>query len=448
VRNKRWSSDNFYRRKTWILLGLSLVVLIGRAIANTNWIYLGVALVPALIYLSIEKPFVFPFGAYVFLVPFDQVLAMGGVAGGATFTKALGIIAIGALLLKGLFEKKIQRPDSASFVWILFVLYGSLSALWAIQPGLAMARIPTAAGLMFLYLTASSYKILKSEMDTLIWCILGGGILASVLTIHNFRSLETVTRTTVQFGERAAGLNQLPFDLLLPVSICIEKMLHKKGMMTKIIFGVILCVMTFAIIATGSRGALLGLGAIIIVYVLSVRQKVSIGTVLLVVGIVLMTTTPAFFLERIGETMETGGSGRTTIWLNGLNALKNYWPMGAGLNNFDEAYTEFAYFTPLSPGIGRASHNIYLGIFVELGILGFVLMIWGIAKHYKAIRPRFGRPDSEQVMLKAALWGMLASSFFLDTFWYKSFWVLWMMIAMQAKVSRTRIEGLARAYAR
>jgi O-antigen ligase len=438
----------FYREGAWIAIGMFCFIMTVIAIAYEKWIYLGALSAPLLIYLCVEKPFIFPFGAYVFLVPFDQLLSVGDFAGGLTLTKLLGIITVPVLLLKGSFENKIQRPDSATFLWILFVLYGSLSALWAIQPELVVARIPTAAGLMLLYLAAASYKIRKDEIDMLKWCILGGGLLAAVLTIYNFRSSETVARATIQVGDRSALLNQLPFDLLLPVSICLEKVLDKKKVMTKAIFGFSLCVIAFAIITTGSRGALLALGAIIVVYVISIRQKVSIGTILLILGIIVVTTTPAFFLERIGETMETGGAGRTTIWLNGLNALKNYWLIGAGLNNFAEAYREFAYFTPLSSGIGRAAHNIYLEIFVELGITGFVLMIWGIGKHYKAIRPRFVRPDSEQVMLKAALLGMLASSFFLDTFWYKSFWVLWMMIVMHAKASRTKIEGLARAYSR
>jgi O-antigen ligase len=375
-------------------------------------------------------------------------LSLGDFAGGLTLTKVLGIVAIPVLFLKGSFENKIQKPDSATFFWISFVLYGAVSALWAIQPEIAAARIPTAMGLMLLYLMAASYKIQRGEIDTLKWCILWGGILASILTIYNFKSLGTVARATVEVGDRVAGLNQLPFDLLLAVSICIEKMLNKGRMMTKVMFGAFLCVIIFSIVITGSRGALLGLGVIFIVYILSIRQKLSVGTILLVIGVVVMSAAPAFFLERLEGAMETGGSGRTTIWQNGLDALKNYWLTGAGLNNFPEAYKEFAYFTPVSLGLGRASHNVYLGIFVELGITGFALMLWGIWAHYKAIRSRSVHPDSEQVMLKAALLGMLTSSFFLDTFWYKSFWVLWMMIVMYKRMPTMRTDDSEKACAR
>jgi O-antigen ligase len=424
----------FKKAGIWIILGIFVVIVTGNAIINGKWLYLGVMIVvPILIYFSIEKPFIFPFGAYVFLLPFDQLLSLTNTAGGATLTKFFGILTILVLLIKGSFEKKLRRPDSAVAWWILFVLYGTLSMLWAIQPELVLARIPTAAGLLLLYLLAASYKIQKNEFDTLKWCIVGGGVISAILIIYNFRSLETVDRVTVQFGERSAGLNELPFDLLISVSICIEKLFNVKRKMMKVLFILLLSIIIFSIIITGSRGGLVGVGVIFVVYILSMRRRLSAGLVLLVIGIILLSLTPGYFIERLREAQETGGAGRTFIWTNALNAFKHYWTIGAGLNNFPEAYAEFGHFTPFSE-IYRGSHNIYLGTFVELGIIGFSLMVLGIRKHYQAIKSRFAYYNNNQVMLKASFWAMLVASFFLDTFWYKSFWLLWMMIMMHQNV--------------
>lgn len=424
-------------RGGWAITGICIVVLISWFIADAKLPYLVALSAPLLIYLSIARPFVFPFGAYVFLLPFDQLLSLEDLAGGSTLTKLLGVSTILVLLLKGSFEKKLQKPDSVTLLWISLVLYGSLSAAWAIEPQLTLGRLPTAFGLMLLYLVASSYKIQNNEIDTLKLFVLAGGLLASLLTIYNFRSLETAARASVQLGEGQAGLNQLPFDLLLSTSICIERILSGKRMM-KVVFCIMLGIILFSVIITGSRGALLGAGTIVIVYVLCTKRKLSLGTILLVVAIALLAATPAFFVERLGEALETGGAGRITIWSNGLRALENYWLIGAGLNNFAEAYREVAHFTPFSSGIGRASHNIYLNIFVELGIAGFALMLWGIIKHHQAIRSKIINPGSHKIMLRAALCGMLVASFFLDTFWYKSFWVLWMMIVMYSRTARMR----------
>lgn len=441
LKRRRWQEVRVAPTIIWGGIGLCGVLAIAQAITDVKFVYLGVIFGPLFLYLSVIKPFIFPLGAYFFLIPFDQLLSIGNVEGGMTLTKVLGIVAIPVLFVKGSFEDRLQSPAVTVFWWVTLVLYGAISSLWAIQPEAAVARMPTAGGLMLLYLMVASYRIRRDEIDTLKGCILAGGILASVLTVYNLNSLDSATRATVEIGDRAALLNQLAFDLLLPVSICVGMIINGKRTMKKVMFGLILSLILFAIMVTGSRGALVGLGAMAIVYVLSARQKFSAGAALLVIGIAVAIFTPAFVLERVDESVSTGGAGRTTIWVNGLKALNHYWLTGAGLNNFPEAYVEFAYFTPLSEGIGRASHNVYLGIFVELGIVGIILLILGILAHYKTMGSRRGDLNSIGVMLKAAFWAMIVSSFFLDTLWYKSFWMLWMMIVMNNSVSRMESDA-------
>jgi len=442
LKRRRWPEVGASPTIIWGGIGLCGVLAIAQAITDAKFVYLGVFFAPLFLYLSVIKPFIFPLGAFFFLIPFDQLLSIGNVEGGMTITRVLAIVAIPMLFVKGSFENRLQSPEVMVFWWVTLVLYGAISALWAIQPETAVERMPTAGGLILLYLMVASYRIRRDEIDTLKWCILAGGILASVLTVYNLASLDSATRATVEIGDRSALLNQLAFDLLLPVSICIGMMISGKRAMKKIMFGLILSLILFAIVITGSRGALVGLGAMAIVYVLSTRQKLSVGAALLVIGIAVATFTPAFVLERVDESVSTGGAGRTTIWVNGLKALSHYWLTGAGLNNFPEAYREFGFFTPLSNGISRASHNIYLGVFVELGIIGLLLLILGIRAHYKTIGSRRGDPNSIGVMLKAALWAMIVSSFFLDTLWYKSFWMLWMMIVMNSSVSRRGVNRI------
>lgn len=420
---------HFYRHRIWIIVCVLFIIVISMAIALEKWFYLGLLLSPILIHLSIKKPFIFPFGAYVFLLPFDQLLAFTNIAGGATLTKFLGVLTILVLLIKGFFEKKLMLPDSVVIWWIFFVLYGIFSILWAIQPKLVLSRIPTAIGLFMLYLLITSYKIQKNEYGMLKWCIIGGGVISALLIIYNFRSLGVIQRVTIQFGERAAELNQLPFDLFIPVALCIEKIVNERKKIMKVMFIIFLSIIVFSIIITGSRGGLFGVGIIFIIYVFSLKRKLSTGVLLVIVGIILLSLTPSFFIERLKEAKETGGSGRIFIWTNALNALKNYWITGAGLNNFPQAYGEFGHFTPFS-SIYRGSHNVYLGIFVELGIIGFSLLILVIRKHYQVLNLRISYHDNDQVMLKASFWAMLVASFFLDTLWYKSFWLLWMMIMM------------------
>jgi O-antigen ligase len=434
----------FHKKGILITIALFIAIVTAIAIADTKWIYLGALLAPLFIYFSIKKPFIFPFGAYVFLLPFDEILSITGSSRGTTLTKLLGILTILVLFLKGLLEKKLKWPDKAAICWVLLVIYGLLSVSWAIEPARVLSRFFTAIGLLVLYLVISSYKINKSELNTCKWFILFGGFIAAIFAIYYYETgilYGGSTRVTMAFGERATNPNNFAFALIIPIAICIDLLLNQKKKMIKVALIVALGTILFGIIVTGSRGGFLGIGMIFIVYFLSVKQKLTFGTVLIATGIALVSFIPdlyVFFTERWSTAIETGGTGRLAIWYVGLDALRQYWTIGAGLNNFPNVYNEFAHLTPFSL-LGRGSHNSYLGVFVELGIVGFSLFVWGITKHYQSIKLYFTYHDNNKVMLKAAFWAILVSSFFLDTLWIKSFWLLWMMILMRGNVFEMRV---------
>lgn len=416
-----------------LMIVLFIAVITGIAIADKKWIYLGLVFIPFILYLCVEKPFIFPFGFYLLLIPFDAVLSLSGSSQGATLTKFLGVLTILVFSIKGVIENKLKKPDSASIWWVLFIIYGVSSLWWAINPGAVIST--TLIGLIVLYLVVSSFKIQQNEFDTLKWCLLVGSFLAAVFTIYNYDSLQT-NRAVLEVGSRNAGdMNRYAFAFLIPVSICIEKVLKQNNKLIKVLFGGVLGVLIFGIIISGSRGSMLGIAAIFIVYILSMKQKITFITVLIVIGIALSSFLPSFFYERWGNVIEGGGAGRLSIWYVGLMCLKEHWLIGAGLGNFHNAYSEFALYSPKHfMGYYRAPHNIYLGNFVELGIIGFSLFIMAIIKHYQSIRSRFSSDNSNQVMLRAAFWGILVSCFFLDTVYIKSFWLLWMLIMMNKNI--------------
>ncbi len=414
---------------------LFFAAIIGLAIADKKWIYLGLVFVPFILYLCIEKPFLFPFGLYVFLIPFDSILSVFGNTGGTTLTKFLGILTILVLSIKGALEKKLNKPDAASILWLLFIVYGVSSVWWAIEPERTLAVIDTLGGLILLYLVVANYQLQKSEFETLKWCILVGGFAAATFAIYNYKTIQDLRRTEViSFGEQATGASQFAFALLIPISISVGMMIKKNSKMMKALFGTVLGTMIFSIIITGSRGGSLGLAAIFVSYILFSKQRITFMTILIVIGISLMSFIPDLFIERWGNF--STGSGRLDIWYVGCMCLEKYWPLGAGLNCFNAAYTEFAYYAPTFRGLGRAAHNIYLEKFVELGVVGFTLMILAITKHYKAIQFRFTQYSIDKVMLKAAFCAIMVSSFFRGTFHDKSFWLLWMMILMYRNVLR------------
>jgi O-antigen ligase len=420
------------------VIAIAIVVLtLGYAIAQAEWKYLGVLLVPALIYVSIRKPFIFPFGAYAFFMPFDSISSLTGSEKITTLTKVFGILTILVLILKGTFERKFRKPHPVSLWWLLFIFYGILTIVWADKTDLAIGQVPTAVGLLLLYLVTTTYRADREDYETLKWAILLGGVSASSLAIHGFiNGFNEFGRATLIFGGTAMNPNTLSFYMLLPLSICIEKYLKHTDKKTKGLFLALCAVILFCIIISGSRANMTAAGIILIVFIYSGKRRLGLSVGLLMIGIILIQFIPEIFYSRWEKAMSTGGSGRLDIWYTGWKALEKYWLFGIGLLNFPIAYTEFASYAPNFQGINRDAHNIFLAVAVELGILGFILFVLAIWHHYALLKKSYPNGDSGQVMLKASFWAILLSSSFNQRLWEKGFWLIWMMIVIYGNVLR------------
>lgn len=426
---------NFNNDKILIIVVACFGIIAGFMLTNGNWLYLGILLVPLMLYWCVVKPFIFPFGLYALLIPFDSILSIvKGAEGGATLTKFLGLLTILVLFINGIYYKKLYRPRVEALCWMLFVMYGILSFLWAIESDAVLSRIPTAAGLLLLYLIISSYKIKNSEFSQLKLLILAGGFLASVFSIHSYGMMDTAGRTTLEVGGRMADINSFAFSLLVPVSICIENIMSQPKKITKFFLCIMLCVMIFGIIITGSRGNMLGVAVIFFIYIINLKKRIAFGASIVVVSMILLLFLPEWIFERWGTTLESGGSGRFTIWHIGFEVLKKYWAFGAGLNNFPTAYGQFAYIDT-GKGWYRAAHNTYLGLLCEFGIIGFSLMIMALAKHYNALKLKYTHYRVDTIMLKSCFWAVLVSIFFSDAIWNKPFWLLFILIMMHKNVN-------------
>lgn len=439
---RRLIKDSSLQNVVWVLAGASVVIAMGLAIAYEEWMYLVFLSIPPLFYFSMIKPFLFPLGVYLFLIPFDSILSVTGSSKGTTLTKLLGIVTILIFALKGSFERKLQMPNKAAYYWTFLGVFGLVSILWAMNSDSAISKLSTVFGLLVLYLVISSYKVDVEEFETCKWFILSGGFLCSIFAVYGYSAgmfYKSTSRATISLDDRTSDPNHFAFSLLIPISLSIEKIFGQQNWKIKILLSVILGIMIFSIIISGSRGGLLGVLTIFIVYISLMKKRTALTVLTILMGVVLVLLSPDLFFERLDNTLETGGTGRMTIWTYGLDIFKTNWLYGVGLNNFPKAYAEFGHFTPFTQAIYRAAHNIYLEILVELGIIGFAVMVLSIVKHYKLLTlQHHHRDDINQTMLKASMLGVLVSSFSLGTIWTKSFWLLWMMILIYTNVTERR----------
>jgi O-antigen ligase len=196
---------------------------------------------------------------------------------------------------------------------------------------------------------------------------------------------------------------------------------------------------------TLSRGALLGLGAALLVAPLAVGRGRRAAALALVVLTAAGAATwfaavaPASAVNRITHPAYGGGSGREDLWRVGWRMVHDHPIVGVGAGNFSVASINYL----LRPGatqrdkyvVGPSkepAHNIYLTVLAELGVVGFALFVVILAACLRSVilaaRAFAARGDPAMELLARGLFiglvGLLATEFFSTALYSKQLWFL------------------------
>ena len=178
-----------------------------------------------------------------------------------------------------------------------------------------------------------------------------------------------------------------------------------------------------AVLLTYSRGALLGLTAVLTVIALRSRQKVIATFGLIVCAWAILTFAPAKWMDRMGNfahgNLDKSAELRLTAWQFAFELAKHYPITGGGLKTFTpELYQRF---TPQFDFAG--AHSIYFQTLAEHGFVGLALFLfllasafyslWKIRQQARLFLPvRWIIPYS--YMLETGLLGFAVSGSFLE----------------------------------
>lgn len=440
------------RRWGWIALLIGGAAFLGWTVANEYWLLL---LPLAVLPLLAMWPIPLAFGAYAFLIPFDAVGVVGGERGGAAITFFVGGLAGGVLLLTGYLRRRLQRPPATALWWLMFVLWGGLTCLWAADQDRALTFLPTAVGLLFLYLAASSVRLTRDEFSWIVWATILGGCVAAAYSCSQYSGgifyHGAGGRSSLMLGDNATDPNAFAASLFLPLSLVVGKFLESRGW-RRILHLAMGGLIATALTLTMSRGAMLGVAAMIFIYIrrLGLNRRVLIPIAIVLVSLLAVSDS---FMSRWQTAGSSGGAGRIYIWEVGLASLKEYGLFGVGLHNFSEAYTKY---------VGEGSkvyshesadaHNVYLLVAVELGIVGLGLMGKAVYSALQAGRRLQDRLNQQlvdsMIPYEAAAWAMLTSAFFVGMLWRKTFWMVWILYALAVRLAQEKAKQPATADAK
>ena len=437
---------DFTDRRTLAIAGASVVGAVAAALIitiGTGSYFIAaavaaLALAPAAVIAGVRWPYVFPYGLYVMMVPFDDLLKIPGLG---TITRILGLAAAVVVAVHAARTRRLSAPPLALYLWLGFLLW--LFAGFLHTPDFEQAQVSAQqlVSLVALFAILAVAPVTERNLRSICAAMVVGGVVASLYGLYLIRSNPSIVdgRLTINVLGKTADPNGFADALLAPFAIALVSLLNARRP-GRLIFSLLATLLILsAILGSLSREAILACIAIVAVVIWFSRRRL-LGIVLAVPALVAVPFLVPAVAQRMADALVTGGAGRASIWRVEWLAFWQHPVIGWGTGGAIEAYNRnyLHVFQSYIAGWSRPPHNTVLSIAIELGIVG-LLLFYGA--WLAAFRPFVGIDRSSgiydlRVALTAALVAMLVVALFVDVAPYKAFWLVLATAAQFAAVAR------------
>ncbi|MFE8071661.1 O-antigen ligase family protein [Marinobacteraceae bacterium S3BR75-40.1] len=189
------------------------------------------------------------------------------------------------------------------------------------------------------------------------------------------------------------------------------------------------------IVASSSRGAMLGLAASGVMALAKTRYFTRTLIAVTLIGLVVWQVVPEGFKARF----DTAGEDRTSLhrierWEDGWKTLNEFPLLGVGHNAWEPYYA--SHFTPKYEG-SRMVHNVFIQCGTELGYAGLFLL--GLLIFYSLKTTREIRRQAKEINERfyyfmsfgfdLGLVGLLISASFVTVLYYPYLWIYFALVA-------------------
>ena len=330
---------------------------------------------------------------------------------------------------------------AAYFVWLSITTMLSLGpeasyAKWLNNPW-KIASMTLAIS----WLARSSWDFLLSSTVY----IFAGALVAAVVVYNKMHDISLVVGSRVSIGRieyddsmllDASGIyalgqgqvlndpNDLALILLFPLAFALARVFYRRGVFDAMVAAGMAALLIMAIVFTESRGALLGVLAVVAVLFLQRFKNLFLpALVILAIGSVLAVS--ALNLSSrgslyVGGELEGSAGHRVEAWKTSINMAVANPLTGVGAGNFNEYYRTYTNYwrnREMSP------HSMWFEVLAELGFVGLGLFIAMIVSSFVVNARTLAIFESTQapaslvsvgIGLQAALAGTCVSGTFLS----------------------------------
>lgn len=315
-------------------------------------------------------------------------------------TMLLAVLCLGTFILYfvQLFLGRVRTQKTS----MVSVLLGCFAAC-ILYAGVTSYAFPTAilATCLFLILMAVFF-VAKDAIDTeekldfILWVLVSMGALIALYAVYQYMvgvemDAAWVDAESFDITTRAYGTfnnpNVLGEYLILAGSLAAGMMWKMRNWFGRLYYTGCFGVICMGLVATGSRGAMLGLMFSAGLFVLlSEKRLIPLGILLLLLMPFLL---PESLWARIASSVTMSDSSslyRVSIYSAALDIIRHYWATGIGIGAFNQIYPLFSF----EAANAYHAHNLFLQEFIELGVVGFMVMVllflFFFQKLYSAMR--------------------------------------------------------------
>lgn len=186
-----------------------------------------------------------------------------------------------------------------------------------------------------------------------------------------------------------------------------------------------------AIFITYSRGALLGLVAVMLLMLIQAKQRMVLVPVLLCAAFIVVVFAPMSWKNRMNPdgAIDASARSRFNAWTYSWRLASDYPVFGGGFDTFTQEL--FDRYAP-NPLDVHGPHSVYFGVLAEHGFPGLMLYLtlvgWSFLSTFRLVRRAENYDDDVAIryaqMLRFSLVGFLVSGAFLGRAYFEYYFTI------------------------
>ncbi|MDQ2043570.1 O-antigen ligase family protein [Pseudoalteromonas sp. 20-92] len=355
-----------------------------------------------------------------------------------------------------LFISKTLKPhwSSTHLIFVIWFAWLTVCVFSATNKGLAIEYWIGVLVKVFIMVFAISWWLTRfSHFSFVRMGIMISGVAVALVALNNKINgigLIEGTRVTIsrEYRSQLGDPNDLSLVLMFPVSFLAAELFNSQVNKYRRIFAGIGLIFTISgVIATQSRGGVLGIAAILSFFLYQKVKNPVVVAMCAGVAMLAMMVFAGISDRQSGGAAEDGvdesAMGRIYAWQAAINmALSN--PLtGVGVDNF---FVNYYFFSPHWDGKNHAVHSTWFQVLGETGFVGICIFLVLIASIYRSLSRVYCINKlnyNHQVVvnanaLKAGIIGfMVAGTFLTQAFT----WPLYIILALTIALEKLTIQS-------